>query len=89
MHGDWGAGDRYNRIGAEILYSDPRPLPPEEALDGGTVGAAGLDVFWEEAAPQPAWLAGRENVVLTPHLGGSTCECDGGLVEAVIRALRD
>jgi phosphoglycerate dehydrogenase-like enzyme len=58
-----------------------------EALEDGTVGAAGLDVFWEEAATQPAWLTERENVVLTPHLGGSTLECDGALVDAVIRAL--
>jgi len=54
-----------------------------EALTDGTIGAAGLDVFWQEAREQPDYLVERENVVLTPHLGGSTYECDMALVRGV------
>ncbi|MGN7455458.1 2-hydroxyacid dehydrogenase [Paenibacillus pasadenensis] len=56
----------------------------QEALENGTIGAAGLDVFWRENDVQPAYLAERTNVVLTPHLGGSTYECDMVLVNAVL-----
>lgn len=53
------------------------------ALDDGAVGAAALDVFWSEGADQPA-LADRDNVVMTPHLGGSTYECDMSLVRGLL-----
>ncbi len=44
-----------------------------EALDAGKVGGAGVDVFPEEPLlSSPLW--GRPNVVLTPHLGGSSDE---------------
>ncbi|MCL2060394.1 MAG: hypothetical protein FWH01_15315 [Oscillospiraceae bacterium] len=53
------------------------------ALTDGTVGAAALDVFWNEGAPQPDYLTSAENVVLSPHLGGSTYECDMVLVNGI------
>jgi len=40
------------------------------ALTGGTIQAAGLDVFDEEPTPPNNPLLGLENVVLTPHLAG-------------------
>jgi len=44
----------------------------EAALDSGRLGAAGLDVWWEEPCQPDDPLLGRENVVGTPHLGAST-----------------
>lgn len=44
-----------------------------EALDSGRIAGAGVDVFPEEPLlSSPLW--GRPNVVLTPHLGGSSDE---------------
>jgi len=43
------------------------------ALKQGQVAAAALDVFSEEPLRNSA-LATLDNVVLTPHVGGSTCE---------------
>jgi glyoxylate reductase len=44
-----------------------------EALGGGEIFAAGLDVYEEEPAVHPALLE-LENVVLAPHLGSATVE---------------
>jgi len=43
------------------------------ALQAGTIGGAGLDVFEREPSV-PAALVARENVVLLPHLGSATTE---------------
>jgi lactate dehydrogenase-like 2-hydroxyacid dehydrogenase len=44
-----------------------------EALDGGRLAGAGLDVYPHE--PQvPQALLGLENVVLLPHLGSANAE---------------
>lgn len=43
------------------------------ALHDGRLGAAGLDVF-EDEPNVPAALFGRDNVVLTPHVGSFTVE---------------
>lgn len=58
-----------------------------QALKDNTLAAAGLDVFWEEGCVQKRALTERENVVMTPHLGGSTYECDRTLVNAVCAAV--
>jgi lactate dehydrogenase-like 2-hydroxyacid dehydrogenase len=43
------------------------------ALESGTIGGAGLDVFEKEPSV-PAKLIAMENVVLLPHLGSATME---------------
>ena len=45
----------------------------EAALDSGKVAGAALDVFPEEPITEHP-LFGRDNVVVTPHLGASTAE---------------
>ena len=45
----------------------------EQALDAGQVGGAALDVFPEEPLTHHP-LFGRDDVVVTPHLGASTTE---------------
>lgn len=54
-----------------------------EALRDGTLAAAGLDVFWKEGCIQRKELTDCNKIVMTPHLGGSTYECDKTLVNAV------
>ncbi|MES2854334.1 MAG: hydroxyacid dehydrogenase [Bdellovibrionota bacterium] len=45
-----------------------------EALDKGWIAGAGLDVFKKEPLPRESKLLGRDNVVLTPHIGATTGE---------------
>ena len=61
------------------------------ALDSGKIGGAGVDVFPEEPLlSSPLW--GKPNVVLTPHLGGSSDEALAAVGEmisySVLAALR-
>jgi phosphoglycerate dehydrogenase-like enzyme len=58
------------------------------ALEARRIAAAGLDVFVEEPLPPGHPLLSLDNVVLSPHLGGSTKECDMVLVEDTLRVLR-
>ncbi|MFL5360838.1 MAG: NAD(P)-dependent oxidoreductase [Myxococcales bacterium] len=41
------------------------------ALEAGTIGGAGLDVFEDEPRVHPG-LLGRDDVVLVPHIGSAT-----------------
>src|SRR3989475_12790898 len=43
-----------------------------DALRSGHLAAAGLDTMAEEPLPAGHALAALDNVVLTPHVGGST-----------------
>ena len=45
-----------------------------EALNGGGLGGAGLDVFPEEPLPEGHPILGCEQVVLTPHAADQTAE---------------
>ena len=57
-----------------------------EALAGGQIAAAGLDVFEEEPLPAGSPLAEMENVVLTPHVGSVSPEAMRQLRQEVGRA---
>lgn len=58
-----------------------------EALGNGTLLGAAIDVQWDEPLPAGHPFTKMENLVMTPHLGGSTFECDKVLVDAVMGRL--
>lgn len=62
-----------------------------EALRTGHLAGAAVDVYPEEpeksAAPFRCPLAGMPNVILTPHIGGSTEEAQHGIAEDVAAKL--
>ena len=62
------------------------------ALDSGGVFAAGLDVFVEEPPGPDHPLVGREDVVVTAHLGANTVEAQrrvaSDILERTVRTLR-
>src|SRR5947209_10246580 len=58
------------------------------ALDAGQVAGAAFDVFVEEPARQNP-LFGRENVVVTPHLGAATAEAQENVAVQVAEQMAD
>lgn len=54
------------------------------ALDSGRVAAAGVDVFPHEPVSSSP-LFGRPNVVLTPHIGGSSVEALAAVGDVIAR----
>lgn len=57
-----------------------------EAMDTGRIGAAALDVQWNEPLFEGKELM-YENIIFSPHLGGSTYECDKVLTDGVLKGL--
>lgn len=55
-----------------------------DALRGGSIAGAGLDVFEHEPDVHPGLLE-LENVVLLPHLGSATLETRGAMADAAAR----
>ncbi|MBB4685392.1 2-hydroxyacid dehydrogenase [Amycolatopsis jiangsuensis] len=68
---------RAMKPGAYLVNTTRGPVVDEsalaDALEAGEIAGAALDVFEAEPDVEPR-LLGRENVVLTPHLGSATVE---------------
>jgi D-3-phosphoglycerate dehydrogenase len=64
-----------------------------EGLESGRIGGAAIDVFPEEPKkkgdPFVSPLQGLSNVILTPHIGGSTEEAQRDIGQFVATRLRD
>lgn len=60
-----------------------------DALKGGTIRAAGIDVFGSEPPPVGYPLFGLENVLLTPHTAGLTAECGVRMAEVCAQNVLD
>jgi phosphoglycerate dehydrogenase-like enzyme len=60
----------------------------EDALAKGHLGGAGLDVFWEEPWEPGETLYQREDVVVLPHVAGSTEEAFGRIADIVAGNVR-
>ncbi len=58
-----------------------------EALHGGRIAGAGLDVFVEEPLPHGNPLADAPNVLLSPHVGGGTGGGQAGMARDVVANL--
>ena len=58
------------------------------ALDSGQLGAAALDVHWEEPCQPGDSIVSRPNVIATPHLGASTQQFFDNISELCLRNTR-
>lgn len=61
---------------------DPNAL--YDALVAGHIRAAGLDTHFEEPVGLDYKLAKLENVILTPHIGGLSCESFSSMMQGAI-----
>ena len=58
-----------------------------DALEGGHLGTAALDVMWNEPRPDPR-LTRLPNAILTPHIGSATQETRDAMSANVLANLR-
>jgi phosphoglycerate dehydrogenase-like enzyme len=77
--------------GAVLVNAARGPVVDEAALvaalDAGRLRAAALDVFCEEPLPAGHPLRARPDVLLSPHLAGSTAEARRRMLAAALRNL--
>lgn len=84
-----GKGELESMKPSAVLVNAARgPIVDEralaEALAGGQIAAAGLDVYEHEPRVEPRLLE-LDNVVLTPHLGSATVETRTAMAELAAR----
>lgn len=60
-----------------------------EGLKSGKIGGAALDVFHQEPPPQEGPLASAPNLIMTPHLGGSTAEAQEAVGVQIAQQIRE
>lgn len=60
-----------------------------DALEAGEIAGAGLDVFEEEPLPADSPLLSFEQVVATPHIGGSSIRARSSIVETLAGLVED
>jgi D-3-phosphoglycerate dehydrogenase len=81
------------RVGVRIVNCARGGIVDEDALadaiEGGKVAGAALDVFAEEPPAADSRLLALDNVVATPHLGASTGEAQLNVAIAVAEQVRD
>ena len=58
-----------------------------EALKGGVIAGAGLDVFWDESKI-PVDLIKLQNVTLTPHIASATIEARLSMAKLAVDSVR-
>lgn len=58
------------------------------ALESGQVGAAGLDCVEDEQSEVTKALCSRENVVVTPHIGGTASDLGSAMIPMIVRNLK-
>ena len=84
------SGERLSLMkkGAVLIATSRGGIVDEEALAGllrsGHLAGAGLDVFEREPLPATSPLPGAPNVVLTPHMGGSTHESVANISDIIV-----
>jgi phosphogluconate 2-dehydrogenase len=59
-----------------------------QALEDGTLHAAGLDVFEREPLPMDSPLSGMKNVVALPHIGSATHETRDAMAQRAVDNIR-
>jgi glyoxylate reductase len=77
--------------GAVVVNTSRGPVLDEDALvaalEDGSLGGAALDVYEREPEVHPG-LLGRDDVVLTPHIGSATREAREAMGMLCVEALR-
>ena len=59
-----------------------------QALEAGRLAGAGLDCVEEEDSPATQRLLAAPNVLVTPHIGGSTADLADAMIPAITQAIQ-